>query len=253
MIIPDTEGGVRSVRIPYALVRGAVALGLLVTLGAVLFLVAYGRLAVTAAEAGRLEAENARLRVVRGKVDALAENLAASEEAYRQIREMAGIRSPTGDPAERRTGRGAASSPSRPRKLGKEERDLLARSLNHVPSVWPLTKRVFVTEEFSPREGHTGLDIAVESNTPVLAAADGIVVGAGRDDVYGTYVLVQHDASTLTAYGHLALAFVRDGDLVRQGDIIAQSGNSGRSSAPHLHFEIRRNGVEVDPRTYLQR
>lgn len=257
MIIPDEQGGVRSVRIPYALIKGAIATAVAALLAGVVFFLAYGRLAVTAAEAGRLEAENARLRAVREKVDDLARNLEASERAYRQIRDMAGIRS-VNPASERERGPRPGSpagipSPSHPRRLDQEERELLSRSLDTTPRLWPLTKRGFVTEEFNPAGGHLGLDIAVESNTPVLAAADGIVVGAGVDSVYGKYVIVQHDATTLSLYGHNSLNFVADGDLVRKGDILAQSGNSGRSSAPHLHFEIRKNGVPVDPRKYLQR
>jgi murein DD-endopeptidase MepM/ murein hydrolase activator NlpD len=257
MIIPHEHGGVRSVRVPYVLLKAALAFCVLAGLGGLLFFLAYGRLALTAAEAGRLEAENARLRSVRGKVEDLARNLEESERAYRQIREMAGIRAPT--PVETRQAGGRAGgsklsgSASNPRPLDAEERALLARSVNSVPRLWPLTKKGFVTEEFNPRSGHTGLDIAVQSNTPVLAAADGIVVAAGSDSIYGNFVVVQHDASTLTLYGHNALNFVVDGDLVRQGDIIAQSGNSGRSSAPHLHFEIRKSGQPVDPRRHLKR
>jgi murein DD-endopeptidase MepM/ murein hydrolase activator NlpD len=256
MVIPHEEGGVRSVRIPYGILKAALAVLLLAGVAGVLFFLAYGRLALTAAEAARLEAENARLQAVRGKVDELAENLAASERAYRQIREMAGIRAPV--PAE--SSSGSARRPvagggtlAAPRPLDSEERELLGRSLNTVPRLWPLTKKGFVTEEFSPGEGHKGLDIAVESNTPILSAADGIVVAAGADSIYGNYVIVQHDVSTQTLYGHNALNFVVDGDLVHQGDIIAQSGSTGRSTAPHLHFEVRKNGVEVDPRTYLKK
>ncbi len=254
MIIPHEEGGVRSVRVPYLWLKAALGAGILATLVAVLFLVAYGKLALTAADAQRLEAENERLRAVKGKVEDLARNLEASERAYRQIREMAGIRAVPGEggaPGSRQRARGG--SPSAPRELDREERGLLARSLNTVPRLWPLTKKGFVSEEFNPSRGHRGLDIAVESNTPVLAAADGIVVAAGLDSIYGNFLVVQHDAATATLYGHNALNFVGDGDLVRQGDIIAQSGNSGRSSAPHLHFEVRKNGVEVDPREYLRR
>jgi murein DD-endopeptidase MepM/ murein hydrolase activator NlpD len=256
MIIPHEEGRVRSVRIPYGLAKAGLAAVLLAGLVGVLFLLAYGRLALTAAEAQRLEAENARLRVVKGKVDELAENLEVSERAYRQIREMAGIRTPGATSAQDRAGSrpaGEGGTPADPRPLDEDERQLLARSINTTPRLWPLTKKGFVTDDFNPAEGHTGLDIAVESNTPVLAAADGIVVGAGRDSIYGNYVILQHDASTQTLYGHNALNFVADGDIVHQGDIIAQSGSTGLSTAPHLHFEIRKNGVEVDPRSYLKK
>jgi murein DD-endopeptidase MepM/ murein hydrolase activator NlpD len=256
MIIPHEHGGVRSVRVPYAWLKAALGLTFLAALGGVLFFVAYGRLALTAAEAERLEHENTRLNAMRGKVEDLARNLEQSEHAYRQIREMAGIRAPVAVEAGKvGTGDGALTgqSPSNPRPLEAEERTLLTRTINTVPRQWPLTKNGFVSEEFNPLTGHTGIDIAVQTNTPVLASADGIVVGAGVDSIYGKFVLVQHDATTLSLYGHNSLNFVSDGELVRQGDIIAQSGNSGRSSAPHLHFEVRKNGTAVDPRRYLQR
>ena len=256
MIIPHEEGGVRSVRVPYVVVQVVVGVVLLTGLAGLLFFLAYGRLALTAAEAERLEAENTRLRAVRGKIEELAQNLETSERAYRQIRELAGIRAPSATDSAAAGGRrpsAAAGTLASPRPLDAEERALLGRSLNAVPRLWPLTKKGFVTEEFGGAEGHKGMDIAVESNTPVLAAADGIVVAAGTDSIYGNYVIVQHDASTQTLYGHNALNFVADGDLVHQGDIIAQSGNTGRSTAPHLHFEVRKNGAEVDPRSYLKK
>lgn len=252
MIIPHDDGSVRHLRISYTVLKLFAVVAILATLGGVVSFVAYGRLAVTAAGAQRLEAENERLRVVRGKVEDLARNLEASERAYRQIREMAGIRTaPSGGATPADSVTLSPSSAANLRALTDEERALLARSRNTAPRLWPLTKKGFVTEDFSPR-GHEGMDVAVETNTPVLAAGDGVVLAAGTDAVYGKFLAIAHDPSTVTLYGHNALVFARDGELVRQGDIVAQSGNSGRSTAPHLHFEIRKNGVPVDPRAYLR-
>jgi murein DD-endopeptidase MepM/ murein hydrolase activator NlpD len=85
----------------------------------------------------------------------------------------------------------------------------------------------------------------------VRAAATGAVTFAGTDPEYGNLVIVDHGLGLETRYGHNERLAVRVGDRVTRGQLIAAVGNTGRSSAPHLHFEVRKNGVPVDPRQYL--
>jgi flagellar protein FlgJ len=98
---------------------------------------------------------------------------------------------------------------------------------------------------------HGGLDIAIPSGTTVSAAAEGTVTFAGRKGGYGNLVIVQHPDGRETRYAHLALISVAVGDPVTQGEPIALSGSTGKSTGPHLHFEIRENGVAVDPQRFL--
>ena len=91
------------------------------------------------------------------------------------------------------------------------------------------------------------------AGTPVRAAGGGLVQAAGTDPAYGLFVLVRHPEGYETIYGHASRLLVHEGDSVRTGQVIALSGSSGRSTAPHLHFEIRREGRSLDPLTVVKR
>ncbi|HEX3607552.1 MAG TPA: M23 family metallopeptidase [Candidatus Dormibacteraeota bacterium] len=105
---------------------------------------------------------------------------------------------------------------------------------------------------------HTGIDLAAPLDTPIHAAADGVVIsagtstdGAGRPVGYGNYIVIAHSATVITLYGHLDRLAVAAGDQVRQGQVIGLEGSTGMSTGPHLHFELREDGVPVDPRPAL--
>ena len=98
---------------------------------------------------------------------------------------------------------------------------------------------------------HTGIDVPAPQGTPVLASAGGRVQSAGRTGAYGNAVVIDHGNGLSTLYGHLARLFVRAGDSVMPRQKIATVGSTGRSTGPHLHFEVIRNSVRVEPRTYL--
>ena len=125
------------------------------------------------------------------------------------------------------------------------------------PDRWPLDEPGFVTRGASDSTGpgdepHPGLDIAVREGSLVRAAGGGTVVEAGAARDYGLYVLLLHPDGYQTMYGHLSRITVSSGALVRQGDVMGLSGNTGRSTAPHLHFEIRLNGRAVDPTAFVK-
>ena len=121
------------------------------------------------------------------------------------------------------------------------------------PTSWPLTERGFVTQTLM--EGivgeHTGLDIAVPTGSYIRASGGGVVAEAGEDPLYGRFVRLDHGDGYGSLYAHASMTFVETGDRVRQNEVIALSGSTGRSTAPHLHFEILRNGEPVDPLTVL--
>lgn len=98
---------------------------------------------------------------------------------------------------------------------------------------------------------HRGIDISVPSGTAVRATADGAVATVERQVGLGLVVKVDHGPGLQTVYAHLERALVRPGQAVAQGQVIARSGSSGRSTAPHLHYEVRRDGRAVNPRPYL--
>jgi len=125
------------------------------------------------------------------------------------------------------------------------------------PSIWPV--RGFITSSFgyrtSPitgtRQFHEGLDIANKVGSPVSAPADGTVIYVGYQSGYGRTIKVQHGYGVVTLYGHLSKTAVEKGQRVKKGDVIGYVGNTGRSTGPHLHYEVRLNGVPTNPRKYL--
>jgi len=131
------------------------------------------------------------------------------------------------------------------------------KALAALPSRWPV--RGAVNSEFGNRlspwtqvtEFHGGLDINANQGTPVRAPAAGTVTFAGAQPEYGILVIVEHDNDVRSMYGHLSKTSVKQGDWVQRGGVIGFSGNTGRSSGPHLHYEILVKGQPVNPRAYL--
>lgn len=116
---------------------------------------------------------------------------------------------------------------------------------------WPVSGPV--VSGFGPRWGrmHEGIDIAVPTGTPVRAAAPGVVIHADWLGGYGLLVVVDHGGGLSTAYAHNSSLVRGVGSQVAQGDVLSYSGSTGRSSGPHVHFEVRVNGAAVDPLGYL--
>ena len=119
--------------------------------------------------------------------------------------------------------------------------------------------RSVVTSEFGNRidpisglpDGHTGMDLAVPTGTPIRAALDGTVTLSRYYDTYGYCVMIDHGNGLTTLYGHNSQLLVSVGQTVRAGDVVSLSGSTGRSTGPHLHFEVRLNGARTDPQYYL--
>jgi murein DD-endopeptidase MepM/ murein hydrolase activator NlpD len=100
---------------------------------------------------------------------------------------------------------------------------------------------------------HEGLDFTSNTGTPIRAAADGIVSAAERTPDYGNIVKIDHGAGLETRYAHASKLLVKVGERVVKGQVVAEVGSTGRSTGPHLHYEIRLNGNALDPRQYLQK
>ena len=132
-----------------------------------------------------------------------------------------------------------------------------AALLASTPSVWPT--RGWLTSRFGKRRDpftgrvqmHRGIDIANRVGTDVIAPADGIVTRITRMHTLGRLVEISHGYGIRTRYGHLSKIFVRVGQKVKRGDKIAEMGNTGRSTGPHLHYEVIANGMHVNPLRYI--
>jgi len=117
------------------------------------------------------------------------------------------------------------------------------------PTAWPLTVAGAVTRSHLGGAGadHPGIDIAVPTGSYVRAAGGGVVLEAAQDPLYGLFILIDHGNGVRTRYGHASYLVSDRGWTVRRGEVIALSGSTGRSTAPHLHFEILKNGRPIDP------
>ncbi len=98
---------------------------------------------------------------------------------------------------------------------------------------------------------HAGLDLAAAPGSPVFAPADGVVIFASYDESYGKLVSVDHGYGVTTRFGHNSQIYVHVGQRVNKWDVVAAVGNTGRSTGPHLHYEVRINGTPVDPANFI--
>jgi murein DD-endopeptidase MepM/ murein hydrolase activator NlpD len=117
---------------------------------------------------------------------------------------------------------------------------------------WPVRGVLYARFGRKGKEPHDGVDLAAPLGTPIQTAAAGTVLYAGEQKGYGLIAIVEHPDGLVTLYAHNRDLRVKTGQRVRDGQVIATVGESGRTSGPHLHFEVRSDGRPVDPLLYLQ-
>jgi murein DD-endopeptidase MepM/ murein hydrolase activator NlpD len=134
-----------------------------------------------------------------------------------------------------------------------ERQSLINSTPNMKPAKGWITSRFgYRTSPFSGKTAlHAGLDIAAAPGSPVYAPADGVVVFASYDESYGKLITVDYGYGVITRFGHLSQIYVQAGQKVNKWDVIGAVGNTGRSTGPHLHYEVRINGTPVDPLNYI--
>lgn len=135
----------------------------------------------------------------------------------------------------------------------QDQRSLLASTPAIRPTTgWTSSRFGYRISPFTGgKEFHQGIDIATRRDTPVVAPADGTVKFAGRKGRLGKTLVVDHGNGVVTRYGHLNKLLVERGTRVKRGDKVALVGNTGRSTAPHLHYEVHLNGLPVNPKKYI--
>lgn len=125
------------------------------------------------------------------------------------------------------------------------------------PSIWPSEGHISSTFGYrvSPFTGqsilHAGIDIANRIGTPIVAPAKGTVTFSGRQGAYGNCIIINHGNAITTRYAHMQRSVVKEGQVVNRGELIGYVGNTGRSTGPHLHYEVRVGGVPVNPMRYI--
>jgi murein DD-endopeptidase MepM/ murein hydrolase activator NlpD len=133
------------------------------------------------------------------------------------------------------------------------QRNLLASTPAIRPTHGWLTSRFgYRTSPFTGgKEFHKGVDIANRKGTDILATADGIVAFTGKKGAMGKVVVIDHGHGMITRYAHLSETLKKRGETVKRGEVIARMGSSGRSTGPHLHYEVHLNGIPVNPAQYI--
>ncbi len=250
-VILVPEGGARTFSFQVrtvVLILGLVIAGLLL-MATITLVFSQGRLLVASRENRQLHRRIQRMELEFEKVRALEQQLVRSEQLRDEVLTLLGAR---GEPLDSLHANAATLARV---AFGTDELRLRQEDfLRSVPTSWPT--RGPVTRDFSSpgnaeKPYHPGIDVAASIGTPVMAAAAGAVTFAGTDPEYGNLVIIDHGLGLETRYAHNARLTVRSGARVSRGQLIAAVGNTGNSTAPHLHFEILKDGVPVDPRKYL--
>jgi len=218
----------------------------------------------------RIEEENNRLRLEnerqRQKLRKLENRVDAIEDATRRLSETPGVSREEGGAGARGAGGPALKLDdaaieeveARAARLEENLRTFEEALRDRIPSIWPVEGGL--SDGFGvrgnpfgggPSEFHPGQDITAPPGTPVVASADGTVVQAGWQSGYGQEVVVDHGHGLTTRYGHLSKIEVALGQTIKRGEELGQVGSTGRSTGPHLHYEVRIDDVAVSPLHYL--
>lgn len=243
IIVPHGELRTRTYEVSYGVLVALLGAGFLLLAVFIVMMASWWFVAAQAARVPGLEEEVARLEGERAKVAELARDLAEAEQQYERVRRLLGVE-----------GAGPSQEVVLPPLRGQRSGSASPEGDSARPSSWPLTRSGFITQtRGEPSDGsHPGLDIAVPTDSYIRASGPGTVVEAGVDPVYGRYILIDHGSGFESMYGHASRLFVQAGDQVERNEVIALSGSTGRSTAPHLHFEIRKDGQAVDPLAYVR-
>ncbi|MBD3258509.1 peptidoglycan DD-metalloendopeptidase family protein [candidate division GN15 bacterium] len=288
MVIPDTQNVSRQLTVPVWLLYAGCTVVACLLLASVFFGTEFLGERLNEAELSRLEAENQELA---DKYESLRWSLAETESRYSDLvqKEIA-LRTifdlPQVNPDERKLGIGGPVSPAvadmsesqqlaysteaevdhllrlssfELEKYAEVEESLLElrERLSHTPSIWP--SRGWFSSGFGYRSDpftgtrhfHRGVDIANHQGTPVVATADGVVKEYGSYGRMGKMLVIDHGFGFITRFGHLANIKVKRGQKVERGQLIATMGSSGRTTGPHLHYEVWRNGKPLNPMNFI--
>jgi len=212
---------------------------LLIIAGVVLVtVISYSRIYYQALETVILKRRNLEIEKEFEKLQEIKENLRIAEMDNRKLKMMLGIEQMP-EEVEPVVKDAAADY--------TEKVEAAADEGKNIPSLLPTMGQISRT--FTPE--HSGVDIAAPRFSPVVAVAGGVINAAGWDSTYGNYVLIEHNAHYSTFYGHLNSIVVKKHDRVTGGQIIGTVGSTGKSTSPHLHYEVRFDKKSVDPMGYL--
>lgn len=238
MLVPHHKEGQRSYHLSYSSLRWLGVAAAVLLLAVLLLIISYGKIYWRAGQYELMRQRQEQMEAEFSKLQQIKAELARMRTEEAKVRQMLGV------PKQPDTLSAAQiSSVAAPRVTPPLQNDTDDRL---VPSLMPT--RGWVSSGLSPK--HRGVDIAARLGQPVLAAADGVVDFVGWDNYFGHKVTVRHGERYLTVYGHCDKVLVHQLQPVHRGQVIALVGSSGKSTGPHLHYEIQQDGRIVDPLTF---
>ncbi len=211
---------------------------MLIVIAIIIAILSYSQVYYQALQSVMIKRRNAEMEREFAKLQEIEKNLDIAEMTNRKLRIMLGVEK---------------SPPSVEPFIDEvsseysEKINMMAQKEKNIPSLLPT--RGEISREFGPT--HKGIDVAAPRFSPVVAAASGMVRQTGWDSIYGNYVVIDHDVNYSTFYGHLHSIGVKRNDKVASGELIGTVGSTGKSTSPHLHYEVRFQNKPVDPLSYL--
>jgi len=277
IVVPHAKARFRKIQFSVRLAKWSAGVTAAVSVAVVALLCYYGRVAHEVFELRHLRSEN---QVLTARTKAYEENTSKLEAKVAQLQNMvtklgvmAGLERALPDPSIGGVGGVTAAEAKAPSSLLDMDRnvsELTSKSheleaffrdqkvlLASTPSIWPA--RGYLSAAFGKRldpftgqpDFHPGLDISTPIGTPVHAPADGTVVSTGVQGGYGNALVVDHGYGIVTRYGHLSSFAVKPGQRVRRGEVIGFVGNTGRSTGPHVHYEVWVHDQAQNPIQYI--
>jgi murein DD-endopeptidase MepM/ murein hydrolase activator NlpD len=242
MLIPDGADARKGFRVRVWVLKAVVGLTALLLVGIIAFFIFYGKVLSRAAMTDRLIEENQRLLRYQYKVKLLEDNLKQARDIVGRLTKLAGVDYQFPELVDDSTFLASFEQQSPAVVIRPEGTDW------SLPSGLPV--QGFISKDFGIEDEehyHPGVDIACAEGTPVLATARGEVVYAEFDSTYGYMVVIKHNDSVSSIYGHNSKLLVESGQEVAVGSRIALSGNTGKSTAPHVHYEVRIHDQPINP------
>jgi murein DD-endopeptidase MepM/ murein hydrolase activator NlpD len=246
IIVPHHRGRQWSCDVSYTALRWLVAgLGVLV-LAVAFLIVSYGKIYWRAGQYELMRTRQAAMEAEFAKLQQYRAELTKIRTTESKVRQILGVPKQPDTLTAAEMARSAGPGTRIASESVGGQTPVNAGSQRSTPSLMPT--RGWISSGLNAE--HRGVDIAARLDQPVLATADGIVVFAGWDSYYGNKVEIHHDERFTTIYGHCAKILVKQGQPVKKGQMIALVGSSGKSTGPHLHYEMMAGGKIVDPSIY---
>jgi murein DD-endopeptidase MepM/ murein hydrolase activator NlpD len=269
IVVPHAKARFRKIQVPVRLAKWTAGMLAVGSIAVAAMLAHYLWISVEMTDLHRLRVENQNLaqraRNYELNVGKLQVRVVSLQKMVDKLGVMAGLEQPPPDGAVGGTGGAVGSESTAPsldpgfslRSMARDVHDLTQRSeklesfyrdqqilLASTPSIWPV--RGYLSSRFGNRldpftsqpDFHSGIDISTPMGTKIVAPADGVVVTCAEKGAYGNSIIIDHGNGMVTRYGHLASYAVRPGRRVKRGEVIGYVGSTGRSQAPHLHYEV---------------